>query len=221
MRSHKDTGNQSAMNEDREKIKEAKRETRKRARQKLKDTSDEYRKSASASICAAVKGLEEYRSASTVLAYSSLGREVSTEELIGEMLRDGRRVCLPRCTDIDENGKRRDGSPEMEARLVSRESVLGEGAYGISEPAATDDFPLVDPREIDLIILPCLACDYSCGRIGHGAGYYDRFLSYVRSDCAKVALCYEAVMEDSLPLEEHDVLMDAVVTEKRVYRWRQ
>ena len=65
-----------------------------------------------------------------------------------------------------------------------------------------------------------MSCDRQCRRIGHGAGYYDKYLKTVRKDCFTMALCYEEALADELPMEEHDVPVDAVVTEKTVYRWR-
>ena len=109
----------------------------------------------------------------------------------------------------------------MEARYVSEYSVLAEGAYGIFEPEATDEFPIADPADIDLVILPCVSCDAACSRLGHGAGYYDKYLSSLGPECRTAALCYEALIADEVPVEEHDMPVDAVVTEKQVYRWRR
>lgn len=238
-------------NRDKGKIKEAKAECRREARRRLKETDSVYRRAASDAICDAVTGLEEYRSAGTVLAYSSVGREVATDRLLDALLADGKRLCLPRCTDIDENGRKREGAPEMEARLVSDLSLLSTGAYGIKEPviygsdaggaeaespgggpedpsggetadmtATERAFPQVLPADIDLVILPCLACDADCGRLGHGAGYYDKFLSELREDCVTVAVCFDKLILDKIPMEEHDMPVKAVITEKAVYRWR-
>ena len=95
---------------------------------------------------------------------------------------------------------------------------LVPGAYGIPEPSADTEMML--PEYIDLIILPCVSCDRNCNRIGHGAGYYDKYLTTVRRNCFTMALCYEEALADELPAEEHDMPVDAVVTEKTVYRWR-
>ena len=53
--------------------------------------------------------------------------------------------------------------------------------------------------------------------MGNGQGYYDRLLQTVRSDCALVAPCYEAQLMDEIVMGPHDVYMDLVVTENRVY----
>ena len=197
---------------------EAKRWWRREIRRALKATDAEYRADASAAICSRVLGTEEYINAQTVFAYFSVGTEVDTAPIIRAMQRDGKRVCLPRCLDINEDGSRTGEGPNMEAREVRDLADLVEGAYGIPEPVDSD--PYVAPEEIDLILLPCLACDTSCRRIGHGAGYYDWYLSRAREDCRTLAVCYEAVLAEDLPVEEHDMPVDAVVTEDAVYRWR-
>ena len=51
--------------------------------------------------------------------------------------------------------------------------------------------------------------------MGHGVGYYDRFL--VDRRCKKVCLCYESLLSDQIPMDAHDIPMDAVVTEEAIY----
>jgi 5-formyltetrahydrofolate cyclo-ligase len=198
---------------------EAKRWWRSEVRRQIKSASEDYLRDAARVITETVASMEEYRNAETVLAYCSCRREVDTSVLTAQILADGKRLCLPLCTDLDESGKRFTEAPAMEARDIKSVAGLVPGAYGIPEPA--DDTPVVQPEEVDLIILPCVTCDKNCRRLGQGGGYYDKFLDSVRPDCAKIALCYEAVLADELPVEEHDVPVDAVVTEEQVYRWRR
>ena len=208
-----------------------KEKIRKEIKEKLKATSEDYRKEASAKIALNALNIPEMKeqkrtgflglkkTEKTVLAYCSVGNEPSTLALIDSLLKSGRRVCLPLCTDLDEEGHRTGAFDAMEARVITSFDDLTAGAYGIPEPKA--DTELVPPEEIDIIILPCVGCDRQCRRIGHGAGYYDKYLTTVRKDCFTMALCYEEALADELPAEEHDVPVDAVVTEKTVYRWRK
>ena len=210
--------------------KELKNEYRKQAREKLAALSEEYRNSASAAIALNALNIPEMKEPKregflglgkkekTVLAYYSVGSEPSTLAVINELLKSGKRVCLPLCTDIDEEGHRTDTIDAMEARQITSFDDLVPGAYGIPEPKA--DTAVVPPEEIDIIILPCISCDRDCNRIGHGAGYYDKFLSMTGGGCFTMALCYEEAMLDDIPTEPHDMPVDAVVTEKMVYRWR-
>jgi len=199
-----------------------KSEYRAEAKEKLAALTDDYVSSASAKIAVNVLSMESVRKAKTVLAYFSVGREPGALALLDSLLKDGKRVCLPVCTDLDENGRRIEGAApadSMEARQIKSFDDLVRGAYGIPEPA--DGTAMVPPEKIDVIILPCVACDRDCRRLGHGAGYYDKYLSLVKEKCVTIALCYEKLLADRLPAEEHDVPVDAVVTEDTVYRWRR
>ena len=208
-----------------------KEKIRKELKEKLNATSEDYRKEASAKIALNALNIPEMKeqkrtgflglkkTEKTVLAYCSVGTEPSTLALIDSLLKSGRKVCLPLCTDLDEEGHRTGAFDAMEARVITSFDDLTAGAYGIPEPKA--DTELVPPEEIDIIILPCVGCDRQCRRIGHGAGYYDKYLTTVRKDCFTMALCYEEALAEELPAEEHDMPVDAVVTEKTVYRWRR
>ena len=208
-----------------------KEKIRKEIKEKLNATSEDYRKEASAKIALNALNIPEMKeqkrtgllglkkTEKTVLAYCSVGNEPSTLALIDSLLKSGKKVCLPLCTDLDEEGHRTGAFDAMEARVITSFDDLTAGAYGIPEPKA--DTELVPAEEIDIVILPCVGCDRQCRRIGHGAGYYDKYLTTVRKDCFTMALCYEEALADELPSEEHDMPVDAVVTEKTVYRWRK
>ena len=208
-----------------------KEKIRKEIKEKLNATSEDYRKEASAKIALNALNIPEMKeqkrtgflglkkTEKTVLAYCSVGNEPSTLALIDSLLKSGKRVCLPLCTDLDEEGHRTGAFDAMEARVITSFDDLTAGAYGIPEPKA--DTELVPAEEVDIVILPCVGCDRQCRRIGHGAGYYDKYLTTVRKDCFTMALCFEEALADELPAEEHDVPVDAVVTEKTVYRWRK
>ncbi len=191
---------------------------RKEIRAKLNATSEEYRRDASSAIALNVLTLPEVRDCKTILAYFSVGKEPATLALISKLLEAGKRVCLPLCIDLDEEGHRTGTVDAMEARVIKSFDDLVPGAYGIPEPAAHTE--MMPPEYMDLIILPCLSCDRDCNRIGHGAGYYDKYLSKVRSDCFTLAMCFEEILCEEIPTEPHDKPVDAVITEKQIYRWR-
>ena len=131
-----------------------------------------------------------------------------TDEIIERALADGKRVGIPLCV----------GPHEMVVKEYRRGDELSRGAFGIREPLASATEITAD--EFELAIVPCVACSKDGRRIGHGAGYYDRFLSV--SGFNKIALCFEKLLTDDIPLEETDVHMDGVATEDAIYgtRWR-
>jgi 5-formyltetrahydrofolate cyclo-ligase len=70
----------------------------------------------------------------------------------------------------------------------------------------------------DVVIVPGLAFTRAGDRLGHGGGWYDRFLSAVRPDCVSVGVCFVDQLVDSLPVEAHDVAVDHVATELGIVR---
>ena len=92
---------------------------------------------------------------------------------------------------------------------------LYPGAYGILEPKE-DPERLIQPEAIDFAFIPCISCDRSGRRLGHGGGYYDRYLE--KTHCVKAALCREELLVDEIPVEEHDLRMDFVISEKGCYK---
>jgi 5-formyltetrahydrofolate cyclo-ligase len=72
------------------------------------------------------------------------------------------------------------------------------------------------PAQFDAVIVPMLGFDASLQRIGYGGGYYDKFLASQPS-ARKVGVCYELGIVDAIPSESHDVRLDTIVTETRIY----
>jgi 5-formyltetrahydrofolate cyclo-ligase len=91
-----------------------------------------------------------------------------------------------------------------------------KGGYGIWEPDRSCS-RLNEPDEIDLVLAPCVAFDGENRRLGHGAGYYDRYLPRC-SRAVIVAVAFEAQRLEHLVCDAHDVPADIVVTERGVFR---
>lgn len=203
---------------DRNPIADAKEKCREEAKRILKEAGEGYCSDASGTISLNLLGMPEMKKAYNVLIYFSVGSEPGTLAVIDRLFRTSKKVCLPLCTDLDEKGQRSGDLYAMEARIIKSFDDLEPGAYGIPEPKAETE--LMPPGKLDLIVLPCVACDRKFRRIGHGAGYYDKYLSMAGRDCFTVALCYEKLLFDEIPAEDHDMPVDAIVTEETVYRWR-
>ena len=189
-----------------ESLREHKRWRRREIAGIREELTDRYITEASAVIADRLLETEEYSRANTVMCYLDYGKEVRTSAIVERLWADGKRVCIPLCTDTKAH--------IMEAKLYTDETVLVPGAYGIMEPPA--DAETVPSEEIDLIVLPCVSCDRSCNRLGHGAGYYDRYLP--GTDASLIALCTEKLMSDEIPVDEFDIPLDAVITENDIYR---
>lgn len=87
--------------------------------------------------------------------------------------------------------------------------ALAEGAFGIMEPQCGE---LVEPRKIDVMVVPGVAFTPSGDRLGRGKGFYDRYLSREGFRAYCVGVCYPHQVVDELPVEPHDRRMDEVVS---------
>lgn len=164
-----------------------------------KNMEMDYLKKASHAITEHLMASSMYQEAKTIFAYMSYGKEVITDEFIERALADGKNICIPLCLPGNQ----------MEAKLYRSEEDLHIGKYGIREPR--EDGKVVLPEEIDLAIIPCVACDKRGNRLGHGAGYYDRYLEHAKF--RKVALCPEQLILSNVAVSKQDITMDVVITE--------
>ena len=71
--------------------------------------------------------------------------------------------------------------------------------------------------DLDLILVPGVAFDDRGGRTGNGKGYYDKLLENAKAETPLVSLAFECQMFDEIPMQDHDIFMDKVVTEAKVY----
>lgn len=165
----------------------------------LETLPQSYIDKSDAAIEAKLLSLPEYLSAKRVFIYFSIGREVKTQGIISHALAAGKPVALPVC----ENGGK------MSFRLVLDLSKLRSGKFGIPEPVP--DAPELAPQAGDIVIVPALCCDENGDRLGHGAGYYDRYLA--EHDCFTVCLCRKRMLESFIPTEPTDVAVSLVLTE--------
>lgn len=86
---------------------------------------------------------------------------------------------------------------------------LAEGSFGIMEPQSGEP---IEPRKIDVMVVPGVAFTPSGDRLGRGKGFYDRYLSREGFRAYCVGVCYPHQMVDELPVEPHDKRMDEVVS---------
>ena len=144
--------------------------------------------------------LTEFQEAKTIFCYASMKNEVDTWQLIGLALKQGKNVGVPLCI----------GKGIMEVRQIHALDDFEEGAYGIMEPSRR--CPILSKEKIDMAVIPCVSADREGRRLGHGAGFYDRFLDGVTFP--KILVCYKELMMNQVPTEEHDILMDQVICDE-------
>jgi 5-formyltetrahydrofolate cyclo-ligase len=150
-----------------------------------------------------------YRRSDTVMAYASFGSELQTDEFMRHVLHQGKVLLLPRVNcqkGLVDVYRVRDPIRDLLA-----------GTWGIREPRL-DRCARVEPHIIDFVLVPGLAFDSWGGRLGYGGGFYDKLLADGLSPCAwLVAGAFECQMVEKVPVDEHDMPMDVVVTENGHY----
>lgn len=102
------------------------------------------------------------------------------------------------------------GTGQMEPRVVSGAHEIEIRRHGIREPL--ESCPLLDPAELDAVLVPGLAFDGFGGRLGRGGGYYDRFLPRLSTSCAVIGVCFAEQVVDRVPSGPHDARMDMLLT---------
>lgn len=183
-----------------------KKSQRELALNRRRTLSAEQRREMSAAICEKILSLPELEKAKTVFSYLAAWDEADISYVNRTLAARGITVAYPVCF---EKG-------HMEAYIPEDESAVKTAAYGIKSPVVSHSRP-VDPADIDFVLVPCVAFDDGKNRLGHGAGYYDRYLPRCRK-AVFVLAGFEAQRLDRLETDIHDVKMNIIVTENAVLR---
>lgn len=142
-----------------------------------------------------------YLRANCIFTYVSTGREVGTHAIIADALACGKTVCVPRCL----------AGGRMEICHIRSMSDLTSSRFKIPEPP--EGTPIVPIGQVDLALVPCVAANRSGLRLGHGGGYYDRFLADFPG--TSLLLCREALIFPHIPKESHDRLCTELICDAK------
>ena len=151
-----------------------------------------------------------FQIASRVHVYRSTLHEVQTMPFIEYAWGIGKEVYVPITPDSDDD--------LLHCRVTWR-TRWQQGRFGILEPVAESPDDVVSDDHFDpttAVIVPMVAFDKACHRVGYGKGYYDRFLA--RSGATPIGVAYQCQLVPSVSTEPHDVTMAAVATQECWYR---
>lgn len=189
-------------------MKSLKQELREKTLEQRDALSEQTRREYAAVIMNCVLSQPEIKEAKGVFCFVGFGSEPDTTHLILRLLEDGKRVFIPRTEK---------GNPEMKLAEIDSLDELEVDYYGILSPKA--DHPRWGTiRDVDAVIVPGVAFDTKGYRVGYGAGFYDRFLADDPS-VFKLAIGYALQLTDSVPKDDHDIPVDALVTEMGIRRF--
>jgi 5-formyltetrahydrofolate cyclo-ligase len=168
------------------------------------DAAERLRQDAAlAEIFPTLPGFAEARS--VLLYVTAFPEELSTGPMLRQALALGKTLVCPR---VDRVARRL-----VLFRVENLVTDLVPGTLGIPEPRQT--CTSVDPGEVDWVLVPGLAFDDRCYRLGRGAGHYDRFLPLLRPETPRWSLALEPQWEPALPIEPHDQQVDGVASPNR------
>ena len=131
--------------------------------------------------------------------------EVDTFQMIHKAWEEGKRIVIPKCLPKER---------KMDFRHLERFDQLESVYSGLLEPIESET-NLVEPNDIDLLIVPGIAFDSEGFRMGFGGGYYDRFLQSFKGNTVSLAFTDQIV--SNLPKEDHDIPVEKIITDEDIF----
>lgn len=181
-----------------------KQAARRAARQQLAQISPQEFSAIGAAMWQTLQAQPAWQNAESVFCFVGALHEPDTMPILQGALSAGKLLLVPRIA----------GPGQMQLVPLQSLEQLQPGAFGILEPGQA--LPAVPVGSgVQLAVLPCLAAARSGARLGHGGGYYDRFLANYSG--RRLILCPEALLAQSLPTGPLDEPAQAVLTEKALY----
>ena len=136
------------------------------------------------------------------MGYLAMPGEPNLDALLAAAIKAGKIVCAPFMGPV---------YGVMESAVIAGFDRLITGRLGVRMPDPARS-RIVDPGLIDLVFVPGVAFDKDGGRLGMGAGYYDRFLLQA-PQAVRVGIGWSQQIVAEVPRTTHDILMQWVVTE--------
>lgn len=199
---------------------------RKRIRARMKRISSEVISAQSELVWQRLFALPEYQQAKSIGLFLSMPKhEINTDMALSDAIASGKTVYVPQV------GKNFELADMELIQVILSENASSDNEifhkqwprnkWGIPEPPESMERIAAKVDELDLLIVPGLAFDVKGGRLGHGKGYYDRFIARMRSNgsakpkLVAVGLEPQFVHDAEIPVTEHDYTMDMILLPKQ------
>lgn len=170
---------------------------------------DEERKEKSRRACRNLVSTPEFQNASAIMIYLSLPHEPDTSEAILCAWQLGKIVVVPKVSWQQRH--------MIPVRINSLETGFSAEVAGLRNPITGAPVPFED---IDLVVAPGLGFDRKGNRLGRGGSYYDRFFANKDLHAAKCGFAFAEQVLESIPVTNHDVPVDFMVTDEEVLYFR-
>jgi 5-formyltetrahydrofolate cyclo-ligase len=169
------------------------------------------RNAGSERIVASLVSLPLFSEKQVFFIYCHYRSEVTTSTLLAHCLAQGKIVTVPM--------SRPEEAQMFAVAITDPIHDLAPGFKRIPEPLPSlveDRIQL--PTTIEVAVIPGVVFDQSGFRLGYGMGFYDRFLA-LAPQAIRIGLAFSCQMVDQIPIQDHDVPMDILVTEQGVLSW--
>lgn len=183
-----------------------KQELRKEMKETLRSIEKETLDKWSMQITEQVLTLPEWTNANTIGITISGEYEVNTKYLIEKAWELKKKVAVPKCHPKTKS---------MTFREITSFSQLEVVYYGLKEPIEVQTSEVIH-NEIDVLFVPGLSFVSNGYRLGHGGGYYDRYLAEYKGNT--ISLAFSEQLVDVIPVESFDIPVQKIVTNKKVIK---
>lgn len=154
-------------------------------------------------ICRNLASNPLWQQATNILAYFSYRQEPDLSPLFKKASLQ-KQWGFPRCLD-----------KSLTWHWWHTPQILVPNKYNILEPLATNS--PIEPKQVDLLLVPTVSCDRAGYRLGYGGGYYDRLLSNPDwQNIPTIGITFEFAYLDKLPVEAWDMTLNNICTEKTI-----
>ncbi|MFD2618300.1 5-formyltetrahydrofolate cyclo-ligase [Terrilactibacillus laevilacticus] len=187
-------------------IKQIKKQIREEVLHKLQNMDHEDFIQKNKQIYEHVLTFDLWQKSETIGITLSRGREIMTRPIIDKAWQLGKRIAVPKCYPEEK---------EMRFYFLDDYEQLELSYFNLYEPKLSE-VTQVQTDEIDIMIVPGVAYSPSGYRIGFGGGYYDRYLKHYHGE--KISLLLDEQKIDQVPIEEHDIPVNWLITPDQIMK---
>jgi 5-formyltetrahydrofolate cyclo-ligase len=186
----------------------AKQILRQQIRQILKLMSNEERIHQSNHVTKVLLSHPVYIASKSISIYVHMNTEISTREIIRHAFQMNKQVFIPRYNSNSMDMVRVHSLDDLDSLPMTK--------WNIRQPALDDTTRDIATNDIDLIIVPGLGFSLDGSRLGHGKGFYDRYLSTLKENSYKIGLAYrqQLVENKGIPMQSTDIRIDEILVSK-------
>ncbi|CAF1163245.1 unnamed protein product [Adineta steineri] len=150
----------------------------------------------------------KYLSSHSISVYVHMNTEVSTRDIIQHAFKSHKHVFIPRYSSTSMDMVRVHSLDDLDSLPMTK--------WNIRQPSLDDIDREIATTNIDLIIVPGLGFSLDGCRLGHGKGFYDRYLDSLSKHSYTIGLAYrqQIVENNSIPMNSTDIRIHEVLVAK-------